>query len=262
MGVACGDLDGDGRPDLVVTNYYGESTTFFRNLGRGLFSDDTSTIGLAAPTRCLLGFGVAFLDSNNDGWLDLVSANGHVNDHRPSIPWRMPTKLLLGGPDGRMNEPSPSAGEPFEPLHLGRGLAVGDLDNDGKVDMLVQSQNEPIAYLHNQTEKGGHWVSLQLEGVRSNRDAVGARVIVLAGGRRRVDQRKGGGSYQSASDPRLHFGLGSSDRIEQLEVRWPSGLVESYSGLPADRAYLLREGAGGVKPIDALQKQPVSPARN
>ena len=100
MGVACGDLDGDGTPDLAVTNFYGESTTFFRNLGRGLFADDTAMIGLAAPTRRLLGFGIAFLDANNDGWLDLISANGHVNDHRPVFPWRMPTQLLLGGPTG------------------------------------------------------------------------------------------------------------------------------------------------------------------
>ena len=254
MGVACGDLDGDGRPDLAVTNYYGESTTFFRNLGRGLFCDDTTTIGLAAPTRCLLGFGVAFLDANNDGWLDLISANGHVNDHRPSIPWKMPTKLLVGSPGGRLNEPSLGAGEPFQPLHLGRGLAVGDLDNDGQVDVIVQSQNETVAYLHNQTKGGGHWVTLKLEGVRSNRDGVGARVVLLAGGERRVDQRKGGGSYQSASDPRLHFGLGASDRIDRLEVRWPSGLVESYTGLAGDRAYLLREGAGAAKPLEASEK--------
>jgi predicted Zn-dependent protease len=254
MGVACGDLDGDGRLDLAVTNYYGESTTFFRNLGRGLFCDDTTTIGLAAPTRCLLGFGVAFLDANNDGWLDLISANGHVNDHRPSIPWKMPTKLLVGSPGGRLNEPSPGAGEPFQPLHLGRGLAVGDLDNDGQVDVIVQSQNETVAYLHNQTKGGGHWVTLKLEGVRSNRDGVGARVVLLAGGERRVDQRKGGGSYQSASDPRLHFGLGASDRIDRLEVRWPSGFVESYTGLAADRGYLLREGAGTAKPLEVSEK--------
>jgi predicted Zn-dependent protease len=255
MGVACGDFDGDGRPDLAVTNFYGESTTYFRNLGRGMFSDDTAMIGLAGPTRCLLGFGIAFLDANNDGWLDLLSANGHVNDHRPALPWRMPTQLLLGGPDGRLKVPYPDCGEAFKPAHLGRGLAVGDLDNDGQIDAVVQAQNEPLAYLHNRSSAGGHWVVLQLEGVRSNRDAVGSRVTLLAGGRQRVAQRTGGGSYQSANDPRLHFGLGESEQIERLEIRWPSGLVQSFAGLPADRGYLLREGAAVVKPLRGWERR-------
>ncbi len=148
MGIACGDLDGDGRPDLAVTNFYGESTTFFRNLGRGLFSDDTAAIGLAAPTRYLLGFGIAFLDANNDGWLDLISANGHVNDHRPAFPWKMPTQLLMGGPDGRLTDAAGRcAASRSASSTSGRGLAEGDLDNDGRVDVVVQSQNEPLAYL-------------------------------------------------------------------------------------------------------------------
>jgi len=255
MGVAFGDLDGDGRPDLAVTNYYGESTTFFRNLGRGLFSDNTAVIGLAAPTRCLLGFGIAFLDANNDGWLDLISANGHVNDYRPVFPWRMPTQLLLGGSDGRLKDPSPGAGGPFQPLHLGRGLAAGDLDNDGRIDVVVQSQNEPLAYLQNRAAGGGHWITLQLEGVRSNRDAVGARVTLVSGGRRQVAQRFGGGSYQSAGDPRLHFGLDDSLRVERLDVQWPSGRADSYSGLPADRGYLLREGATDVMPLRGWERK-------
>jgi tetratricopeptide (TPR) repeat protein len=254
MGVACGDLDGDGRPDLAVTNYYGESTTLFRNLGRGLFTDDTAPFGLAAPTRWLLGFGVAFLDVNNDGWLDLISANGNVNDNRPAFPWKMPTQLLLGEPGGRLRLPvATDASDPFAPLHLSRGLAAGDLDNDGRIDAVVQSQNEPIAYLHNRTDHAGHWVTLRLEGVRSNRDGVGARVEIVAGGRRHVAQRVGGGSYQSAGDPRLHFGLGHSSRLERLEVRWPSGKLDSYVDLPADRGYLLREGEANPQTLRGWQ---------
>jgi hypothetical protein len=249
MGVACGDLDGDGRPDLAVTNYYGESTTFFRNLGRGLFADHTAAIGLAAPSRRLLGFGIAFLDANHDGRLDVISANGHLSDYRPASPWKMPIQLLVGAPNGRLADVSTRAGPPFEALHLGRGLAVGDLDNDGWLDVVVLAQNEPLIYLHNHPAEGGHWVTLRLEGVQSNRDGVGARVELRVGGRRQVAQRLGGGSYQSASDPRLHFGLGPSTRIDQLEVRWPSGRADRYQGLGADSAYLLREGDKTVRPL-------------
>ncbi|MDE2507599.1 MAG: VCBS repeat-containing protein, partial [Planctomycetota bacterium] len=129
MGVARGDLDGDGRLDFAVTNFFNESTTFYRNLGGGEFADDTEAIGLAAPSRFLLGFGIAFFDANNDGRLDLMTVNGHINDGRPRFPWTMPTQLLIGGPDGRLIDVSSRAGAPFAALRLGRGLAVGDLDN-------------------------------------------------------------------------------------------------------------------------------------
>ena len=243
MGIACGDLDGDGRPDLAVTNYYGESTTLFRNLGGGLFADDTASKGLAAPTRNLLGFGIAFLDADNDGRLDLISANGHVSNYEPVFPRKMPIQLLMGGPDGRLTDVSAAAGDAFIARHLGRGLATGDFDNDGRVDAIIQSQNEPLVYLHNKTGRIEHWLTLRLEGTRSNRDGVGARVILEAGGVRHAQQRFGGGSYQSAGDPRLHFGLGQSPLSQRVEVRWPSGQVDRYDHLEVDRGYLIREGA-------------------
>jgi tetratricopeptide (TPR) repeat protein len=243
MGIACGDLDGDGRPDLAVTNYYGESTTLFRNLGGGLFADDTASKGLAAPTRNLLGFGIAFLDANNDGRLDLISANGHVSNYEPAFTWKMPIQLLTGGPDGRLTDVSAVSGDPVCARHLGRGLATGDLDNDGRVDAVIQSQNEPLVYLQNKTGPIDHWLTLQLEGTHSNRDGVGARVVIEAGGVRQTQQRFGGGSYQSSGDPRLHFGLGQSTLAARVEVRWPSGQVDRYDELKVDRGYLVREGA-------------------
>jgi thioredoxin-like negative regulator of GroEL len=241
MGVAADDLDGDGRLDLAVTNFFDESTTLFRNLGGGQFADHTTAVGLAAPSRDRLGFGIAFLDVNNDGRLDLMTANGHVNDYRPKVPYAMPGQLLIGGPGGFLTDVTARAGPPFLVPHLGRGLAVGDLDNDGRVDALVVADNEPMVYLHNRTD-GGHFLTITLEGTTSNRDGVGARVIVEAAGSRHTSQRRGGGSFLSASDPRLHFGLGTATRIDQLEVRWPSGRVDSFRNLDADKRYRVREG--------------------
>jgi predicted Zn-dependent protease len=241
MGVAAGDLDGDGRLDLTVTNFFNESTTLFHNLGDGQFADHTSVVGLAAPSRARLGFGMAFLDVNNDGRLDLMTANGHLNDYRPQVPYAMAAQLLLGGPGGRLNDVTARAGPPLSVPHIGRGLAVGDLDNDGRVDAVLVAQNEPLVYLHNRTAEG-HWLTIGLEGTASNRDGAGARVAVEAAGTRRVSQRLGGGSYLSASDGRLHIGLGAAARIDRIEVRWPSGRVDSFQEIASDRAYLLREG--------------------
>jgi hypothetical protein len=242
MGIALGDLDGDGRIDLAVTNYFGESTTFYRNLGQGFFADHSAAINMAAPTRRLLGFGIAFFDADNDGWLDVLSANGHVLDPRPQIPWTMPLQLLRGSEGGRLTDVSDTAGKPYIPLRLGRGLAVGDLDNDGRLDALVVAQNEPLIYLHNQTKDSGHFVAITLQGTISNRDGVGARITLNAGGRVQFAERHGGGSYQSASDPRVHFGLGDATTVDTVEIRWPSGRVDRHAGLQADHQYKLREG--------------------
>jgi len=248
MGVAHGDVDGDGLPDLAKTNFYNESTTLYRNLGGGVFCDATAQSGLAAPSRHLLGFGAAFLDADDDGWPDLATANGHVDDPGAGVPRAMPAQLMVGVGGGKFVDASGRAGPPWGVPRVARGLAVGDLDNDGRTDLLIVSQGSPLAYFHNRTP-GGHWLTLRLEGAASNRDAVGARVTVTAGGRRRVGWRVGGGSYQSASDPRLHFGLGQSVEVDQVEVAWPSGRVARTGPLAADAGYLVREGAAAPGPL-------------
>jgi thioredoxin-like negative regulator of GroEL len=252
MGVACGDLDGDGRADLAVTNFYGESTRYYRNLGLGQFADHAQPIGLASASRYLLGFGAAFLDADNDGHLDLLTANGHVEDLRPDAPWTMPAQLLLGSGDGRLVDATAKAGPALLAPRLGRGLAAGDLDNDGDVDALILDEAGPLADLRNAGTPSRHWLVLGLEGVASNRDAVGAEVVVEAAGRARHAWRFGGGSYQSAGDPRLHLGLGSAGRADRVEVRWPSGRVDVFRGLEADSGYLLREGAGSAMPLSGF----------
>jgi tetratricopeptide (TPR) repeat protein len=243
MGIACGDFNGDGRIDLAVTNFYAESTTYYQNLGAGQFVDHTAAIGLAAPSRFLLGFGAAFLDANNDGRLDLATANGHVNDLGPHVPYTMPAQLLLGQPDGRVVDVSRDAGPPWQVLRLGRGLAVGDLDNDGQLDVLIVAEGGPLAYFHNQGP-AGHFITFKLEGSApgSNCDAVGARLTLSVAGHKQVAYRVGGGSFLSASDDRVHFGLGAATDIDAVEVRWPSGHVDRYTNLTADAAYILREG--------------------
>ncbi len=250
MGVACGDFDGDGRIDLAVTNFYGESTTLYHNLGGGLFSDRSAAAGLAALTHFMLGFGLAALDANNDGRLDLAQANGHTNDYLPSTPYAMPAQLFLGDGAGKLTDVSEKAGPPWQLLRLGRGLATGDFDNDGRVDVLLVSENARLALFRNGSDEGpghprppqGHFLTLALEGTSSNRDGVGAQVTLSASGKTQVASRFGGGSYLSASDRRLHFGLGPALKADHVEVKWPSGHVDHHENLQADTGYRLREG--------------------
>jgi enediyne biosynthesis protein E4 len=253
MGVSCGDLDGDGRPDLAVTNFIRESTTFYNNLGDLIFSNDTSRVGLVEPTLHTVGFGIAFLDFDNDGRLDLAIANGHVNDTRPRDLYAMRCQLFAGSADGRLVDVSDFAGPPWRVLRVGRALATGDLDNDGRVDLIVVSQNDKLAYFHNRSA-GGHFVTFRLEGNQSNRDGVGAKVRVVANGRSRFFQRTGGGSYQSACDPRIHVGLGPCSVIDLVEIRWPSGRIDRHENLKADTVYMVREGDRAIPQISHFAK--------
>ncbi len=249
MGIACGDFDGDGRPDVAVTNFYGESTTLYHNHGEGLFSDGSAAAGLESATRAMLGFGLAAVDVNNDGKLDLAQANGHVGDFRPAVPYAMPSQLFLGDGSSRFSDVSDRAGPVWTVPRLGRGLTAGDLDNDGRIDLLMVVENEPTLFLHNQSAASGHFLTLRLEGTASSRDAVGARVAVTASGVTRVAPRFGGGSYMSALDQRLHFGLDQARKVDRIEVFWPSGKHDSYDDLAADQGYRLREGDPAPQPL-------------
>ncbi len=259
MGIACGDLDADGRPDLAVTNFLGESTTFYRNMGHGLFSDATTAVGLKAPSRLLLGFGAIFLDVNNDGFLDLATANGHVQDLRPSVAYAMPAQLLLGNASGILTDVTRASGELGRDAWVGRGLAQADFDNDGRIDLLLVGQNEPVAYFHNDSPDVGHFLTLRLQGSGSNRDANGAVVSISSGLRKQVAWRFGGGSYASAGDPRLHFGTGAAVQADRVEVRWMSGAVSRFDKLPTDRAYLIREGSADIQPLAGVPSQKAAP---
>jgi tetratricopeptide (TPR) repeat protein len=258
MGVACGDVDGDGKVDLAKTNFFNEATTFYQNRGAGLFTDATTTFGLASATRYVLGFGASFLDANDDGWLDLATANGHVDDFRPEIPWQMPMQLLLGEAGRRLVNVSDRAGAVWSVPRVARGLAVGDLDNDGRVDLLVSSQDKPLAYVHNQTSGGLRSLTLRLQGANSNRDGVGARVVISAGGRQRTAWRFGGGSYLSASDGRIRCGLGDLPLADMVEVTWPSGRVDRFGPL-APGGYLLRESSAAAEPLAGFTRGVAAP---
>ena len=262
MGTAASDIDGDGLIDLAVTNFYNESTSIFQNLGNGLFVDRTAAFGVSAASRFYLGFGITLSDFNNDSKTDLLTANGHVTDGRPAIPWRMPLQLMQGelfsNPQkeqakaqsnllvkvNKLIDVSNQAGTVFQKDLLARGLAAGDLDNDGLVDAVVQSQNDPLLHLKNTTKSKSHWVSFKLTGVKSNRDGVGTKVTVHFGNSQKTQWRIGGGSFQSAPDGRLHFGLGSDSDIKWVEVLWPSGTVDRLENLKADRQIEIKEGLG------------------
>jgi hypothetical protein len=224
-------------------------------------TDVSYASGGALPSFRLVKWGDAFVDLDNDGWLDLVAVNGHVYPQMEKVPASggyAQTKLLhLNQKDGTFCDAGSLAGSALQESRVSRGLAVGDLFNDGNVDVVVEDLDSAPMILQNHGVSGRHWVSLELAGTRSNRMAIGARVKIVTGGMTQTDEVRSGGSYISQSDVRLHFGLGSAEMIESLEVRWPSGKVETFKNLAADRFYALLEGEG-VVPAERIR--PVSHA--
>jgi tetratricopeptide (TPR) repeat protein len=248
MGVVADDLNGDGRIDLFHTNFINQTNTLRWNLGAMLFVDGTLAANLAAPSRSKTGFGTVAFDADNDGRLDLFVANGHTDD-QPwfNTPMALTAQLFLGREQGRFEVTGSEVSPYFSRPVVGRGVAAGDLDNDGRVDLVVVHRDAPAVLLRNCT-RGGHYLGLRLRGTRSGRSPIGACVTCRAGGRTWVRWLTSGTSYLSSNDPRLWFGLGSAEMVESLEVRWPSGTVQRWSDVAADGLLDLREGENPVRP--------------
>ncbi len=244
MGAAAGDFDGDGLLDIVVTTFAHDTNTLYRNLGQGNFEDVSEASGLRARTFDRLGWGVAFFDADLDGRPDLFFANGHVYPQVDKFPqlretYRQSNQLLLNR-DGRFVDVSQSAGRGLNVLKSHRGLATGDLDNDGRQDLVVTSMDDTPTVLRNRTRSANHWINLQLVCKNPNACCIGASVMIDAGGKKQIQEIRSGGSYVSQSDLRLHFGLGTHAGSIDVSVRMPGGAVRTWRGVETDRFAVLR----------------------
>jgi len=246
MGVAVGDYDLDGSLDLFKTNFSDDTHVLYRNDGKGYFNDVTIRAGLGVETR-YVGWGTGMVDLDNDGFPDLFVVTGSVYPEvertLPAYPYRTPRLVFRNLGDGRFEELIDEAGPGVAAPHASRGCAFGDFDNDGDVDVLVMNMNEPPSLLRNDVTGSGHWLKVLLVGVKSNRSAIGARVVARYGSRRQAQEVTAQSSFYSASDRRLHFGLGAATSAD-LAIRWPNGATETIQGVEANQLVVIREGAG------------------
>ncbi len=247
MGVAVGDYDRNGTVDLFKTNFAGDTSTLYANDGKGSCEDRTFAAGIGLNTRWL-GWGVGFLDLDNDGWLDLFLVNGHVYPEVQRVQTEAGYKQRkivyrnLG--NGRFQDVSERLGPPVTTPAAGRGAAFADLDNDGDIDVVVNNVHAEPDLFRLDLQPGAHWITLKLVGTRSNRSAIGARVRLFSSDGVQLQEVRGGGSYFSQNDPRVHFGLGRSAVMDRIEIRWPNGLEEQWKNLEVDRIVMLTEGTG------------------
>jgi hypothetical protein len=249
MGLAIGDFDTDGALDLLKTHFSEDTVALYRNIGRGGFDDVTMRAGLAVETR-YVSWGAGIQDFDNDGWPDLFWATGgiypEVERAFPNYSFKTPRVLFRNLGNGKFEELIDAAGPAIGECHSSRGVAFGDFDNDGDVDILIMNVNEPPSLLRNDSVGGGHWLKVGLVGVKSNRSAIGATVTASYGNRKQAQAVTAQSGYLSVNDRRLHFGLGEAQSAD-LEIRWPSDLRETVKAVPADRSITVREGEGVVK---------------
>jgi enediyne biosynthesis protein E4 len=249
MGVGVGDYDCDGRLDLVRTHYMNQATGLYHNLGKGEFEDVTAKAGLIRERR-FVSWGTGLVDLNNDGHLDIFLVTGQVYPELEAVyaryPRRGPRIIFRNQGNGTFVELGDDSGPAIMSTHVSRGCAFGDFDNDGDLDILIMNQNEAPSLLRNDAPQGNHWIKVRLQGTKSNRSAIGARVVVRYADKVQVQEMMSQSSYVSSNDPRLHFGLGPVVSVD-IEVRWPLGLTEAYKKVPVNQLITLREGSGSIR---------------
>ena len=258
MCIALGDYDNDGWLDLFITDFQKNSDHLWHNDGKGSFDEVSDRAGITVPTRDVLSFGGGFFDYDNDGWLDLFIANGHVYPEveqvSPDVHFKQINSLFHNEGKGKFVETTKTAGSGFETPYAGRGVAFADFDNDGFMDVVIANNGDPPLLLRNSGGNGNHFLNIKLVGHKSNRDAMGARIRVFAGGLSQIREVAGGGSYLSQSDLRAHFGLGKAARVESVEVSWPSGQKQTFRGLDVDKFYTIEEGRDQIGPQRFLRR--------
>ena len=243
MGVAVADYDGDGRLDIAKTNFSGDIPSLFKNEDGKFFTDVSQLAGLAA--NHLLGWGIAFIDLDDDGWKDLIIANGHVYPEVDRAPvgdrYRQKTLVYRNLGNGKFEDITAQAGPALETPRPSRGLAVGDVDGDGRPEIAIVNMNATPSLLKNQGPRQ-NFLSVMLAGTKSNRSAIGARVTVQTARHRQIDEVMSGGSFYSQNDMALYFGLAKASVVDRLEVRWPSGAVQEWKSIPVNQRILITEG--------------------
>jgi hypothetical protein len=247
MGVDFEDYNNDGWPDVIITDLANQKYALYKNAGDGTFDYSTLTTGLGAITLLHSAWGVRFMDYDNDGWKDIFLVQSHVMDtiqtNEPHLRYREPPLLLWNDKGNKFIDVSAQSGEVFQQKWASRGMAIGDIDNDGKTDVIVTENNGPAWILHNETATHNHWITLKLVGVKSNRDGIGAQIkLTTAAGNQYITVTTAS-SYQSSSDKRAHFGLGSATEVSEIEIHWPSGIRQVLKNLKADQILTVTEAS-------------------